>query len=77
MALLLTVIFAALIAAEAPKLVQEKMWRELAVYSTLMLLGMFLSYAQVLRIDIPNPDEWVRHLYKPVSEAVFRYLTGK
>ncbi|MDA8210337.1 MAG: hypothetical protein M0021_00415 [Clostridia bacterium] len=77
MVLLLTVIFLALIALEVPKLVQGKMWRELAVYSALMFLGMFLSYAKVLRIKIPNPDEWIRHLYKPLSEAVFHYLTGK
>lgn len=61
-------IFLIIIWIEVPALVQKKMWRELIVFSILLLIGMMLSIPQVLGIHIPSPDDLVAVFFKPFSE---------
>lgn len=72
---LLSLIFLGIIAYEAPGLVKKKMWRELAAFSVLLIIGMIYSYGQILNLPLPNPTRGVEAIFKPVSEYVEKILS--
>ncbi|HBC91767.1 MAG TPA: hypothetical protein DCZ10_02380 [Pelotomaculum sp.] len=72
---LLILVFVAIIAFEAPGLVKKKMWRELAAFSVLLLIGMVLSFGQVLKLPVPNPTKGIDAVFKPVTQFIERMLT--
>ncbi|HBV98981.1 MAG: hypothetical protein JL50_18960 [Peptococcaceae bacterium BICA1-7] len=75
MVFLLSLVFIAIIALEAPALVKGKNWRELAAFSVLLLIGMVYSYGQALDIPLPNPTKLIMVIFEPVALYVERLLT--
>ncbi|KJS12325.1 MAG: hypothetical protein JL56_12930 [Desulfotomaculum sp. BICA1-6] len=75
MVYLLTLIFLGIIAFEVPGLVRKKMWRELAAFSVLLVIGMIYSYGQVLDIPLPNPTKGIEAVFKPVSQYLDQVLS--
>ena len=73
--IVLSVIFMAIIAFEAPGLIRKKMWRELAAFSVLLLLGMIYSYGQALEIPLPNPTSGIMAIFEPVSLLIEKLLS--
>lgn len=67
--------FFIIILYEVPRLIKDKMWRELIVFSVLMLFGMTMAYAQVLDLPIPNPTNAIIKVFKPVSMWVDKILS--
>ena len=68
---LLVFIFLIIALFDAPGLVRKKYWRELAVYSGLMLSALFLSILVVIGAPLPAVTTEITNLVK----AVF-HLTG-
>ncbi|MCL6639279.1 MAG: hypothetical protein K6T80_06325 [Firmicutes bacterium] len=68
MVFLLILAFLIIIALEVPGLVQKKAWRELAAFSVFLLLGFALALPQVLGFRVPNPNEAIEALFRPLSE---------
>ena len=62
------VLFIGIILFEAPGLVKKKMWRELAAFFVYLLIGMALIIPQVLGIKLPNPNNAIEAVFKPISE---------
>lgn len=75
MIFLLSIIFIAIIGLEVPGLIKKKMWRELAVFAILLLIGMIYSYGQVLGLPLPNPTDAIMAVFEPVSKFVEKLLT--
>ncbi|TEB07326.1 hypothetical protein Psch_00873 [Pelotomaculum schinkii] len=75
MIVLLILAFIAIIAFEAPGLVKKKMWRELAAFSVLLLIGMVLSFGQALKLPVPNPTKGIDAVFKPVTQFIESMLT--
>ncbi|MCL4441270.1 MAG: hypothetical protein M1609_11995 [Firmicutes bacterium] len=75
MIFLLSLVFIAIIAIEAPALVRNKMWRELAAFSVLLLIGMLYSYGQALDIPLPNPTKVIMAVFEPVSRIIEKLLS--
>lgn len=75
MIVLLILVFAAIIAFEAPGLVRKKMWRELTAFSVLLLIGMVLSFGQALKLPLPNPTRGIEAVFRPMSQYLERLLT--
>lgn len=73
--LLLMLIFIGIIAFEAPGLIKKKMWRELAAFSFFLILGMVLSFGQVLNLPLPNPARGIEAVFRPISEYVEKLLS--
>ncbi|MDO3681557.1 hypothetical protein [Paenibacillus ehimensis] len=59
---------------EVPYLLKNKRKKDLWVFSILLTLGLGLSIAKSMRLEIPNPLEWIAYFYKPVSDYVFGLL---
>lgn len=75
MIFLLILVFAVIIAFEAPGLVRKKMWRELTAFSVLLLIGMVLSFGQALDLPLPNPTRGIEAVFKPFSQYLEKLLT--
>ncbi|HHV06999.1 MAG TPA: hypothetical protein GXX69_02115 [Firmicutes bacterium] len=70
MMFLLILIYLAVIAFEIPKLVREKKWRDLVVFSLFMLLAVGLSLPMAMGVEIPNPTRYITRILAPISKAV-------
>ena len=75
MLFLLSLIFIGIIAYEVPMLIKKKMWRELAAFSVLLIIGMFYSYGHVLELPLPNPTKVVEAVFKPISAYIEKILS--
>lgn len=74
MIVLLILVFIAIIALEAPGLVKKKMWRELTAFSVLLVIGMYLSFGQVLKLPVPNPTRGIEAVFQPVTQFIENLL---
>ncbi|SCW41230.1 hypothetical protein SAMN04487970_100624 [Paenibacillus tianmuensis] len=69
--LLVLLAAAAIVAIEWRSLMERKLKRELWTFFLLCLVGTSLGVAEVLRLDIPNPLDWISVLYKPLSNLIY------
>ncbi|MCF6409378.1 hypothetical protein [Pseudalkalibacillus salsuginis] len=59
---------------EVPSLLKKGLKKELWVFGILLLFGTGLSIAQGLQVDIPNPMDWIKFVYKPFSDILYGLL---
>lgn len=71
----MSVIFIVIIAMEVPRLIKGKMWKELGVFSALLLMGAGLSYAMLLDIPVPNPTNIMERMFEPFSTWIEQVLS--
>ena len=57
-------VFAGMVFIDVPRLVREKSWRELIVYSVFMSFAFFISVAEVYQIPLPNPVRDTQYFVK-------------
>ncbi len=50
---------------EVPRMLKEKLWKEIAVFFVILGCGLFLSIGQILEIPIPNPTDIIRSIFGP------------
>jgi hypothetical protein len=55
---------------EVPKMLKEKLHRELWTFSILLGLGTVLAILKSLDVDIPNPSDFIAWVYSPFTEAM-------
>lgn len=72
---LLLLLFATIIAAEVPKLVRRKLYREIWAFAGVTLIAMVLSFGQLLQLPIPNITKGIEGLVRPLYLAFERLLT--
>lgn len=66
MLILLLFVFIILASFDAPGLLRDKSWRELAVYSGLMLVALVLSIFMVMGVPLPAMTMEIANLIKKV-----------
>lgn len=59
---------------ELPPLWKTKRVKDIWIFSILLLAGLGLSSAQVARLPIPNPLDWIAYIYQPLSDLIFKWL---
>jgi hypothetical protein len=64
--ILLVVVVITLI--EVPHMLKKGLKKELWVFGILLLFGTVLNIAQGLKIDLPNPLDWINVVYEPFSD---------
>ncbi len=70
-----SLIFAAIIAIEIPPLFKQKKWRDITVFSVLLLIGMIYSYGQILDMPLPNPTDAINAVFRPIGNYVNSLLS--
>ena len=55
---------------EIPKMRRQKLFRELAVFSVLLILGTVTSLLTLMHIKVPNPSDFLKWVYSPVSDMM-------
>lgn len=71
---LLIIITIIIITIEVPGLLQKQMWRELAVFSGILIVGIIYGIAHVLEIRIINPTNITNSIFIPLFETVNKLL---
>lgn len=75
MIILVGLIFVGIIALEAPRLIKNRMWREMGTFSVLLALGMVYSFGLMLSWRLPNPVNTLKAIFSPVTQYLERLLT--
>ena len=60
---------------DLPKLLKSKQWKEVAVYSCLLLTGTFFGIIAVNLWEFPSPLYIIIWIYEPVNQLL-AYITG-
>lgn len=63
MIFLLISIFLIIILIDVPPLVKQKMYKELAAFTVLFLIGVIYSLGQFYGWDLPNPARGLQNLF--------------
>lgn len=72
MVFLLIVIFVVIALFEVPNLIKNKYWRELKVFSILLLAAFMLSLFYIVDLPIPNPTKWAEYIVKDILHLNYR-----
>ena len=73
--IVVSVVYAVIIAVEVPNMVRKKLWRELIVYSFIMLLAIIYSFGLLLNWQLPNLLDGLEILFTPVTQYFEKLLT--
>jgi undecaprenyl pyrophosphate phosphatase UppP len=60
-----------IIAFEFPRLIKQKMYKELCIFSLLIAFGFILSILESFNVELPNPLDALTFIYKPISTFIF------
>jgi hypothetical protein len=63
---LLVAVFTVIGLFEVPKIVEKRLWRELIVFSFLLVFGFTLSVLLALDVPLPSPARGTRFLMEPI-----------
>lgn len=63
---MLIMFFIGVVFIEVPELIRKKYWRELTVFSLLLLLAFILSLLQTMGVKIPSPMKGIQYLIKDI-----------
>ena len=63
---LLVAVFTVIALFEVPKILEKRLWRELLVFSILLLVGFTLSVLLALDVRLPSPVKGIRSLMSPI-----------
>jgi hypothetical protein len=55
---------------EIPKMLKERLYRELWTFSILLAAGTILTVLKSLDAEIPNPSEFIAWVYSPLAETM-------
>ena len=64
--ILLIAVFTVIGLFEVPKILKKGLWRELLVFSSLLILGFTLSALIALDVPLPSPVKGIRSLMNPI-----------
>ncbi|WP_318503545.1 hypothetical protein [Bacillus sp. T3] len=60
---------------ELPKLFKEQAYKEIIVFSLLLVCGVGLCILVILRIELPNPLDLLLVIFTPISKWIESVLT--
>jgi hypothetical protein len=69
-AVLIIIAFAAIAAYEVPKLLSERLYRELVVFSCILGLGFAISFLHAVGVAIPNPIDGMGALVDRIGQLL-------
>lgn len=74
-AILAVLIFSTIVSiVEIPKMLKNKLYREIVTFSVLLVAGTTLAILKSLNVKIPNPSDWIAWLYSPLKDVMKNML---
>ncbi|HWS29225.1 MAG TPA: hypothetical protein VN512_03815 [Clostridia bacterium] len=70
--LLVILLFAGIAVAELPKMVKNKRWRDLTIYSVVFVLVFALGILIASGVKVPSPIKAVQAFYRDVLGLTFK-----
>ncbi|QTL99240.1 hypothetical protein GM661_15390 [Iocasia frigidifontis] len=68
LSIVMTLVFSTILCiVEIPKMLKERLYRELWTFSILLGLGTVLAILKSLDIEIPNPSDFIAWVYSPLT----------
>lgn len=55
---------------EIPKMLKQRLYRELWTFSILLATGTILTVLKSLDVEIPNPSDFIAWVYSPLAETM-------
>lgn len=74
MIFVISLLFVGIITIESPFLVKNKMWRELAAFILLLMVGLIYSLGLVLNQQLPNLRQLIETIFAPVTKLIENFL---
>jgi len=65
--LLLSLLYLGIIVAEVPPLIHQKAWKDLIVFSVILLIGVIYGYGMLANLSLPQPANGIKYVFEPVS----------
>ncbi|MXQ53689.1 hypothetical protein [Shimazuella alba] len=59
---------------EVPALLKKKQIKELVCFSFFLISGVVTGLIAAMQIDLPNPYDWIRVIYSPISDWIDNIL---
>lgn len=75
MIILVSLIFISIAAGELPYLTRNKMWRELAAFMGLLIIGMIYSGGFVSERNLPTTLDLMEMVFMPVTQYIEQLLS--
>ncbi|WP_368657734.1 hypothetical protein AB3Z07_22050 [Metabacillus halosaccharovorans] len=60
---------------EAKPLINSKSYREISIYTFLLLSGLLFAFLLILNMRIPTPLDLLNYLYSPIISSIERFLS--
>jgi hypothetical protein len=61
---------------EGSPLWKKKQTKELIVFSSILMIGVFLYVGSILDFPIPNPSDIIGRLVEPISKPIVTWIKG-
>lgn len=73
--ILATLVFSTVLCIlEIPKMLNQKLYRELGTFTVLLGIGITLAILKSLDMKIPNPSDFVAWVYSPLTDIMKSFL---
>ncbi len=59
---------------EIPKMLKQNLYRELCTFLVLLGLGTVLAILKSLNVEIPNPSDFIKWVYSPITTVLKSFL---
>lgn len=55
---------------EIPKMLHQRLYRELGAFSVFLVIGILCSILKTLDIELPNPSDFIAWIYSPLQNVI-------
>ena len=55
---------------EVPKMLQQKLVKELITFSVILLIGTLVAVLRTFDVKVPNPSDFLAWVYSPVADLM-------
>ena len=55
---------------EIPKMLKQKLYKDLGIFCLLLILGTVLAVLKSLDVEVPNPSDLIAWIYSPLAEVM-------
>lgn len=74
LSIVLLILFCVMICIiEIPKMLKDRLYRELFVFLLLLVCGFITGILKSFNLAVPNPADWVAAIYSPFADLMINF----